>query len=512
MRSGPCNPACPRIRSLNRSAAFACLTAGLLAVPAIDAQEIARVSVTAESVKDELVAFDGRRQDAERTMLKIVQRAPGANNTVQVDVGYLRLPAREPTQRSPIVFLMGGPGVPATLIGRIPPYWSLFNRLRAVADVILLDQRGTGISRPSIDCPAGAPPRPDFLASNANLREALRATYAPCAAMWRRRGFPPELFTVREVAADVEALRLQLGVPRVSLLGFSYGTRLALEYVRLFPDHVDQVALQGTLGFDDVARLPAELDAVLARVSALPGRDQVASTLTPNLQAAMVDLIRQVEKEPLQVTTTGASGEAVRLTIGAEGLRAIVAGRIADPGLPALVASLRGGDTRLLASGAAGIYRDLAAGGGSLFGRAVYCSAPASEPRERSARTLAAGSIIGEVFDNIPATPAFCRDIGIAPGRLAEQPLHGLYRPALIITGTLDDRTPPPNAERARRYFTKPNVVVVEHGGHELLPDDAVSELVIEFFATARVSREQLAVPPPRFLTVDEALKPVVRR
>ncbi len=232
----------------------------------------------------------------------------------------------------------------------------------------------------------------------------------------------------------------------------------------------------------------------------------------PNLRTAVRELFRRLEREPLHVTAADASGETVRLTIGSEGLRAIVAGRLGDPGLPALVASLRAGDTRLLASRATAIRRDLASGGGSLFGRAVYCSALASEAREREARRLSAGSVIGGVFDNIPATAEFCRDIGITPGRRAEQPQRPLDRRALFVTGTLDDRSPPPNVERARRYFVKPSVVTVEHGGHELLPVGAVADLVIEFFATTRVARERLTAAPPRFLTVEDALQPAVRR
>lgn len=275
-----------------------------------------------------------------------------------------------------------------------------------------------------------------------------------------------------------------------------------------FPEHVDQVVMQATLGFDDVVRLPTELDAVLARVSKQAGRDSIGRALVPDLRAALVEQFRLLERQPLQVTTAGQSGDSVRLTIGREGLQAIVAGRIGDPRLPALVASLRTGDTRLVASMAAGIYRDLAKGGGSLFGRAVYCSAPASEQRERLARRLRATSVVGEVFDNIPATPEFCRAIGIAPGPRAIPPSRALDRSALFIMGSLDDRTPPSNVERARRYFAKSSVVTVENGGHELLPLDDVQTLVAEFLSTGRVTQERLTVPPPRFQTVDEALQP----
>jgi pimeloyl-ACP methyl ester carboxylesterase len=484
----------------------------LLSPAALFGQEPERLSVTAVSAPDSLVGFHGRVQDAERTTLTIRELWPGATDTAQFDVVYLRLPARQPSRRSPIVFLMGGPGVPASVIGRIPPYWTLFDRLRDVADVILLDQRGVGLSRPLIDCPSVTPPAPDLLASLQSLDEGLRSAFAPCVSLWRSRGVRAEMISVSEIAADIEAIRRRLGVPRVSLLGFSYGTRLVLEYVKAFPDRVDRTVLQGTLGFENGVRLPATLDSLLDRVSATVVADSVGRALAPDLRAALAERFEALRRQPVNVTASREPGDSIRLTVGAQGLQAIVTGHLADPRLPALVATLGRGDLRLLAGMAGGIYRDLAQGGGSMFGRAVYCSAPGPEDRELLARAQARTSVLGELFDNVPTSPEFCRGIGIASGPRARAPSRPVDRPALMITGTLDDRTPPGNAESARRYFTTPTTVVVENGGHELLPSDTVQSLVVEFFRTGRVGVTRLTLPPPRFMSIEEALQPPRRR
>jgi len=481
--------------------------------PAIaPAQEPTRLSTTAATVADSLVGFHGRTQDAERTTLTIRERWGGSGDTATVEVGYLRLPARTASPGTPIVFLMGGPGVPGSVIGRVPPYWALFDRLRATADVIVLDPRGVGMSRPALECAATSPPRADFLASQQALADALVAAYAPCVAALRARGIRPELFSVAEVARDVEAIRRRLGAGRVSLLGFSYGTRMALEYARLFPDHVDRVVLQGTMTPDDAIRTPTAMDSVLAAVSAAAARDSVARALAPELRASIAELLRALDAAPVRVTVPGSRGDSVRLTVGRGGMQALLGGRLSDPRLPALVSTLRAGDTRVLAMLAGGIYRDLAAGGGSLFGRTVYCSAPASEARERLALRLAGASTLGEVFDNVPESPQFCRRIGITPGPRLAPPAAPIHAAALFITGTLDDRTPAANAQRARSWFTDSKTVTVENGGHELLPDDAVQALVAAFFATGRVDRDRIVLPPWRFASVAEALQPPRRR
>lgn len=498
---------CPNAIVLTFMAAL--LTA---AAPPGDAQEASRLYVTSATALDSLVGFHGRTQDAQRTTLTIHQRWGGAGDTLTVEVAYLRLPARTASRGSPIVFLMGGPGVPGSVIGRVPPYWALFDGLRATRDVILLDPRGVGMSRPSLDCAATTPPPVDFLSTQQTLRDALVSTYAPCVAALRARGVRLELFTVAEVALDIEAVRRQLGVQKVSLLGFSYGTRLALEYARRFPAHVDRVVLQGTMTPDDAIRTPAAMDSVLAAVSAAAAADSVARALTPNLGGSVVELFRALEVAPVQVTVPGARGDSVRLTVGRGGMEALVGGRLSDPRLPALVASLREGDSRVLAAFAGGIYRDLAAGGGSMFGRTVYCSAPASEAREQLASRQAAASRLGEVFDNVPQSSDFCRAIGIAPGARPfpiERPIRAT---ALLITGTLDDRTPPANAERARSWFTNARTVIVENGGHELLPNEQVQALVAAFFATGQAEQTRIVLPPWRFMSVPEALQPSRRR
>lgn len=489
--------------------AVALLTA---AAPRGDAQEASRLSVTAVTAPDSLAGFDGRTQDAQRTTLTIHQRWGGAGDTMTVEVAYLRLPARTASPESPIVFLMGGPGVPGSVMGRVPPYWTLFDRLRATRDVILLDPRGVGMSHPSLDC-AGAPPPPaDFLSTQQTLRDALISTYAPCVSALRARGVRPELFSVAEVALDIEAVRRQLGVPKVSLLGFSYGTRLALEYARRFPAHVDRVVLQGTMTPDDAIRTPAAMDSVLAAVSAAATADSVARALTPDLRGSVAELFRALEVAPVQVTVPGTRGDSVRLTVGRGGMEALIGGGLSDPRLPALVASLREGDTRVLARLAGDTYRDLAAGGGSVFGRTVYCSAPASEAREQLARRQAAASTLGELFDNVPQSSDFCRACGIASGerpRPIERPIRATV---LLITGTLDDRTPAANAERARSWFTDGRTVIVENGGHELLPNEQVQALVTAFFATGRAEQTRIVLPPWRFMSVAEALQPSRRR
>jgi pimeloyl-ACP methyl ester carboxylesterase len=454
---------------------------------------------------DTLQAFDGRRTIADRGSFEVRESWQG--DSVTLEVTYLHLSATTPNPASPIVFLMGGPGVPASVIARVPPYFTLFDRLRATADVILLDQRGVGLSIPNLDCSPGEPPHPAFLRSSKDLFNALVATYQPCVSSLRSRGIPPELFTVARIAQDVETIREQLKVPRISLLGFSYGTRVALEYARLYPDRVDRIVLQGVLGFEHGVRLPSTLDSLLLRIDSLASHDSVARTLVQDVHLALIDQFKRLTHNPLLVPMRNTDGDTVSVIVGVEGFRALMSNHLTDPRLPALLYTLVQSDTRVLALMIEGIYRDLSGGGGSMFGRAVYASAPATEERTALSQQLAGSSIIGTIFDNMVTSTDFSTAIGILPGKPVGVPPR-LGGEALLIEGSLDDRTPSGNASEMARLFSNSATVTVENGGHELLPASDVQQLVSDFFATGHVSQSKLIWPVPRFLNVEQALQP----
>src|SRR5262249_41617817 len=146
---------------------------------------------------------------------------------------------------NPIVFLMGGPGIPGSVMAPIPPYFTLFDSLRSVADVLIPDQRGLGLSTPVLSCPADSALPPDLFTSRQRFVDALAERVAACARHWREQGADPCAYSTTESADDLDDLRRALGVPNLDLLGFSYGTRLALAAVQRHAGDIGRVALAG---------------------------------------------------------------------------------------------------------------------------------------------------------------------------------------------------------------------------------------------------------------------------
>lgn len=123
--------------------------------------------------------------------------------------------------------------------------------LRAVYDVVGVDPRGNGHSSP-IQCvdteTFDKAPRPDPVPRSEADKEALfaraRAYAEGCAA--RAGEMLPHMGTVAN-AHDLDAVRAALGEPRISYLGWSYGTYLGAVYGQLYPRHLDRLILDSVV-------------------------------------------------------------------------------------------------------------------------------------------------------------------------------------------------------------------------------------------------------------------------
>lgn len=459
-----------------------------------------------------LRTYDGQAHDVELGKITVPE-ARSATAGRSVNVAFLRLKSTSARPGGPIVFLMGGPGIPATVIAPIPPYWQLFDALRASGDVILLDQRGLGLSAPALDCPPLKEPLDTaLLTSQRAFIAAYRQVVSSCAGYWRSKGVNPRAYTDAAIADDIDDIRNALGAPRVSILGFSYGTRLAMAFARRHPERLDRVVLQGPTDADlEYHAFPAH-DSLLARMARFAAADSVAASFSNNLVARMRVLFDRAAAQPFLVKIRRPSGDSVVIPVGREGLRGLVEGHLTDSRIPAFVATTEQGDLTILTRWVEGIYNDFSGGAGTLMARAITCSARASAARRAAVDASSSRSIFGPAFDNFASDPVFCDALGGTATASEARPAKRVAAPVLFITGELDDRTPVGNDVALAAEFTNSVRIIVPNGGHELLPDPAIRAVVVDFFAGRDVRGQGLRDNPPRFLSIEEAKKPPRRR
>jgi pimeloyl-ACP methyl ester carboxylesterase len=136
----------------------------------------------------------------------------------------------------PLIYLSGGPGDAG--VQELLDVVFLAPALAREFDLYGFDQRGTGRSG-LLRCPG--------LERDPRLRDT--AAGEDCA---RRLGDGARFYTTAASVEDLEAVRAATGREKVTLLGISYGTKLALAYARAYPQHVERLLLDSVVDPDDV--------------------------------------------------------------------------------------------------------------------------------------------------------------------------------------------------------------------------------------------------------------------
>ncbi|MBN9888972.1 alpha/beta hydrolase [Salipiger abyssi] len=152
----------------------------------------------------------------------------------------------------PVIYLHGGPG--GYTVQTIPMNAKIFDFLRDRRDVVLFDQRGSGISDQTIACYnelAG-----DFLAFAKPDDDTMFGADGPlatCLAETVEAGTDLEPYNTTQSAMDVRAIMHALGYPEYNAFGISYGTKLGQELLRIAPEGLRSVVIDSISRVDNPA-------------------------------------------------------------------------------------------------------------------------------------------------------------------------------------------------------------------------------------------------------------------
>src|SRR5579859_7380623 len=176
-------------------------------------------------IKTDLAGPDSERHRiiAELGRLLVPERRSNPASRL-IELAFVRLKSTAQQPGPPLVFLAGGPGLSGIDALRMGTLYPWFAALRQVGDVIALDQRGTGLANPRLDClEAWDLPldRPD--SREEVLRVGCEKSHI-CADFWRQQGVDLAGYTTEESADDLEDLRKALGYDTLNLYGASYGS------------------------------------------------------------------------------------------------------------------------------------------------------------------------------------------------------------------------------------------------------------------------------------------------
>ncbi len=409
----------------------------------------------------------------------------------KIELAFGRLKSTASNPGAPIVYLDGGPGGSGIGMYRIADYKVMFDEMRAAGDVILLSQRGTGFSTPRLSCRDASPIPNDLFLSAARMVEVLGPRSIRCVNELREKGIDLAAYNTEASADDLEDLRRALGVPKISLFGFSYGTHLALAAVRRHPESIDRVILAGTEGPDHSQKYPHTFDLQLARLAQLEGQ--------PDLIEVAATVMARLEQSAIEVEAKMQGKEPAKLTIGKEGFQYLLRRDIGDTNdtknVLRLIRDTARGDYAMLSAFAARRFGEFG-GGVALMGAAMDCASGTSPERRARINRELAGSLLGEMT-NFPY-PQVCQVLKLqALPESFRKPIISKL-PALFISGSLDSNTPPYQAEQVRWGFPNSVHVIVENAGHEsTLTLKETRGLMVDFLLGKDVVGRRIVAPHP---------------
>lgn len=253
-------------------------------------------------------------------------RAHPNGRTITVAAAVIRTQSPDP-RPDPVVFLDGGPSFGA-IDSFAPSFYFDDAAYIGDRDVILVDTRGTGLSKPRLGCPEldRAEVRAFYAGPSINSRVGpiYRRAIAHCRDRLAGNGIDLAAYNSEESAADLEALRAALGIHRWNLLAWSADGTLALTYMRLYPQALRSAVIDSGMstqmlwGLDYDRGLAEELDSVFAQCAA----DAACNSRYPGLRHAFFRMVRRLQSRPVTITFPRFKPQPVKLVLDGVGLYA----------------------------------------------------------------------------------------------------------------------------------------------------------------------------------------------
>lgn len=419
--------------------------------------------------------------------------------------------AGDPVRPDPVVYLHGGPGGPAWLDrDSIHVWWDALDRMSWLRgrDLVVLAQRGTPPSRPSLDCPKLSSLAEEKLVTDAHDREAFElAALDAFDLCWKDitgSGIDPNVFRIDQNAQDIVDVVGRLGYDAWNLYGVSFGTRLALDVARLRPAGMRSMILDSV--YPPQATSSAEADAARERfldaVASACQADAPCGAAYPEVRADIAAAVQRHARAPIVVAVRDPdSGLIIPLLVDGEVLRAMFESAIYDPALlaalPAIAHRARTGETERFESLLLNHLSLMRSDGSGFLARYIF---------DCSELTPYAGKSLGDGTTQSTIRPddddPLCQYIAVAAVEPELVSPVSSEVPTLLLSGELDWATPPPWADAAAR--TLPNGIVVRLPGlgHAMATEDACVDRLIAAFLEApgknvHPSCLDHLVPPP---------------
>jgi pimeloyl-ACP methyl ester carboxylesterase len=353
----------------------------------------------------------------------------------------------------------------------------------------MFDQRGIGYSTPSLKC-TELKPLQDASLSGANYNQTYEQAAQTCYNRLVSQGIDLNGFNSIQNAGDVNDVIHALGYKQMTLYGVSYGTRLALTTMRLYPAAVHAVVLDSTYPPDhNRNELPSDAQRVFNTFFQGCAKDTNCNTAYPNLQNTFYSLVDTLNSQPITFDTADpTTGQQYTVTFGGDDLVGFLFSGLyvtqLIPDLPKLILQIKAHDYTQFST----IYGALTFD--DSFSEGMFYSTECSEDwpylTQQDITTSEQGidPHITKVFGQADEEQEYsiCQLWKVQKAPVAQKQPVVSSIPTLVLAGEYDPITPPANGQDAAKTLSHSYFFQFPGQGHGQEYSSTCSDTIINAF------------------------------
>jgi pimeloyl-ACP methyl ester carboxylesterase len=423
-------------------------------------------------------------------------RSSATSPTLRLAVAIFKTPSVTPAP-DPIIFLQGGPGgrvlqdfAPLVIQHQIDLVTQFGNH-----DLIMIDQRGTGYSQPSLQCSevVALQLETDLNVTPTQAVALQNKAIADCHKRLVSQGIDLNDYTTLSDAADIHDLITTLGYAQVDLYSVSYGTRLALEMMRSFPQHIRSVILDSTVPAQVklLTSVPGSTARVFDTLFQGCAADVICNTRYPQLDTVFYSLVAALNASPVTFQTRNPDNGKTYTVLfhGDDLVNLVFLGFYATPAiplLPELIYQVQHGDyTHRLAQ----FYGIFILSGADAVSWGMYYSVECAEDVDflTTQDVAAAGQayppqIRTDQVISLEGEIGGCQSWNVKKADPSEANPVTSAIPTIVLEAEYDPITPPTNGELAARTLSHSYTFLFPASGHgAFLFNDCPTKIVLAF-------------------------------
>jgi len=211
-----------------------------------------RFQDVSDQLSGALAGFSNRKLSFGEGIMQVPLDWANPTNGKKVSITVLRVRSASQHDRiGSLVINPGGPGGSGVEAAFELAAAELPDAILDRFDIVGFDPRGIGLSSPLTcittkekDAALNLPADP---VSDAEWNETVSTDQKFADECYAKYGDDLTFYSTAETVRDMEALRAKLGDPKLTYLGYSYGTLLGAEYASAYPDKVRALVLDGAV-------------------------------------------------------------------------------------------------------------------------------------------------------------------------------------------------------------------------------------------------------------------------